>query len=99
MKYVAIAAGVLSLCVLTFWWTYVRAPSPDEVCRHKIELVMQEAKAGIDASALVDSLQKSCVKAAKQKIQLRGKIKYANYARCVAEAATLTQAETCSTGS
>jgi hypothetical protein len=99
MKYFAIAAGVFGLCILTFWFVYVRAPSPEEVCKHKIDLVMTEAKPGVDASALVETLQESCVKAARQKIQLRGKIKYANYARCVAEATTLTAAETCSTGS
>ena len=99
MKYVALSLAVLGLCILTFWLVYVRAPSPDEVCTHKIELVMAEVKPGIDASALVDSLKKSCVKAAEQKIQLRGKIKYANYARCVVGAADLMAAETCSTGS
>lgn len=99
MRYVALAIGVLGLCVLTFWLVYVRAPAPDEVCTHKIELVMQEVKPGIDASALVESLKKSCVKAAEQKILLRGKIKYANYARCVVAAEDLMAAETCSTGS
>ncbi len=99
MKYLGIAAGVFCLCILTFWFVYVRAPSPEEVCKHKIELVMQEAKPGLDATALLDTLQTSCVKAARQKIQLRGKIKYANYARCVAEAENLMVAETCSSGS
>lgn len=99
MKYAAIAAGVFALCIFAFWFAYVRAPSPEEVCAHKLELVQKEVPAGRDAGPLIASLQKSCVESAELKIQLRGKLKYANYARCVAEATDLAAAETCSTGS
>jgi hypothetical protein len=99
MKYAAIAAGVFALCILTFWAVYVRAPSPEEVCQHKIDLVLEEAPEGTNAEPLVASLQKSCVSSAERKIQLRGKLKYANYARCVVAATELGEAERCSTGS
>ena len=87
---------VLTLCAL--WFAFVRAPSPAVVCEHKIQLVMSEAK-GANAGPLLDSLSATCIAGAERRIKMRGKIKYANYARCVVGASSLEQAERCSTGS
>ena len=99
MKYAAIAAGVFGLCILTFWFVYVRAPSPEEVCEHKIVLAKAMATPDMNMAPLEASIRDRCVRAAKQKIQLRGKIKYANYARCVMQAQDFEAGERCSTGS
>lgn len=92
-----ITVVVLVVAVVVFWLGWVRAPSPQQVCKHKIELVI--ATAGEDqtegAGALVGQLEARCVAAAQRKIRLRGKIVYAQYAKCVVGATTLSDAERC----
>ena len=87
----------LAVAIFGFWLIFVRAPSPTEICKHKIELVLaevpQEQREGADA--LIAQLQIRCEEAANKKIQFRGKLVYAEYARCVAEAQTLGEAERC----
>ena len=98
LRKVALAVLAMSvLSILVFWLGWVRAPSPEQVCRHKIELVI--ATVGEDqtegAEALIGQLEAKCVEAAERKIRLRGKIVYADYAKCVIAAQTLTDAERC----
>ncbi|KIG13596.1 hypothetical protein DB30_07927 [Enhygromyxa salina] len=92
-----ILLGACGVGVLVFWLGWVRAPSPEQVCKHKIQLVHETV--GEDqtdgAEALVGQLEANCVIAAKRKIQLRGKIVWAKYAKCVTSAPTLTEAERC----
>ncbi len=95
-----IAWGLLALAVvasIVFWFGWVRAPSPQEICAHKVELVF--ATVGEDqregAEALAAQLEVQCVEAAKQKIQMRGKLVYAKYAKCVMAATSLDEAERC----
>lgn len=95
---VGIGVLVLSvISVLVFWLGWVRAPSPEQICKHKIELVI--ATVGEDqtegADALIGQLEGKCVTAAERKILLRGKIVYAEYAKCVMAATTLMDAERC----
>lgn len=95
---VSLAVLVLAVVsVFVFWLGWVRAPSPEEICRHKIELVIMTV--GEDqtegAEALIGQLEAKCVEAAERKIQLRGKLVYADYAKCVIAAQTLTDAERC----
>ena len=92
-----IGSLVVVFGIFVFWLGWVRAPSPQAMCRYKIELVI--ATAGEDqtegADALIGQLEAKCVAAAKRKIQLRGKIVYAKYAKCVTAATTLADAERC----
>ncbi len=96
-KIASLVFAGLALAIFGFWLIFVRAPSPQEICRHKIDLVLnevpQEQREGADA--LIIQLELGCVKAAEKKIQFRGKLKYAKYARCVAAAQTLGAAEGC----
>jgi hypothetical protein len=89
--------AVLAVAVIVFWFGWVRAPSPEQICRHKIELVVatvgEEQTEG--AEALVGQLEAKCVSAAQRKIKLRGKLVYAKYAKCVMAAQTLMEAERC----
>jgi hypothetical protein len=87
----------LAVAIFGFWLIFVRAPSPTQICEHKIQLVLnevpQEQREGADA--LIAQLQLRCEEAAKKKIQFRGKLVYAEFARCVAKAQTLAESERC----
>jgi hypothetical protein len=98
LRKVSLAVLVISVvAVLVFWLGWVRAPSPEQICKHKIELVI--ATVGEDqaegADALIGQLQAKCVAAAERKILLRGKLVYAEYAKCVMAAGSLMDAERC----
>jgi hypothetical protein len=98
LRKVAVAVLVLSVvAVLVFWLGWVRAPSPEQICKHKIQLVIETV--GEDqtegAEALIGQLEGKCVEAAERKILLRGKIVYADYAKCVMAATSLMDAERC----
>lgn len=92
-----ISVAVSALAVLVFWLGWVRAPSPEQVCKHKVSLVI--ATVGEDqtegADALIGQLEVKCVSAAERKIKLRGKLVWAEYAKCVTAAETLMDAERC----
>jgi len=89
--------AILVLATVVFWFGWVRAPSPEQVCRHKVELVF--ATVGEDqregAEALVSQLEVQCVDAARTKIRMRGKLVYAEFAKCVMAAGSLDEAELC----
>ncbi|NVB38441.1 hypothetical protein G6O69_11415 [Pseudenhygromyxa sp. WMMC2535] len=89
--------GLLSLAIFVFWLGWVRAPSPQELCAHKVQLVLDTAspEQSEGADALIMRLEISCVESVKRKIQLRGKLVYADYAKCVMTAQTLMDAERC----
>lgn len=84
-----LAGGCLTLVVALFtgWWLFVRAPSPAAVCEHIIAVTMRESAArdlSMDAEApLIERLRVRCIQHKVDKIQLRGRIKYARYAACV----------------
>lgn len=88
---------VSTLAVFIFWLGWVRAPTPTQICQHKIELVTntlgQDQSPG--AAALVSQLEANCVDGAEQIIRLRGKVVYAKYAKCVSAATSLAEAEQC----
>jgi hypothetical protein len=98
LRKVGLGVLVLSVvAVLVFWLGWVRAPSPEQICKHKIELVIDQV--GEDqtegADALVGQLEAKCVESAERKIKLRGKIVYADYAKCVMASTSLMDAERC----
>ncbi len=75
------------------WFAYVRAPGPQDVCRHIIEVTTREAAdqgvGGAGQDAVVAQLEESCVKQKVDKIQLRGRVVWAKYAKCVMQADSL----------
>lgn len=83
--------------IFVFWLGWVRAPSPHEICQHKVDLVFstvgEEQREG--AEALAGQLEVKCVEAAQTKIRMRGKLVYAKFAKCVMAAKTLDEAERC----
>lgn len=98
VRKVVIAVVLLSVvAVIVFWLGWVRAPAPEQICKHKIDLVLEtvgeQQREG--AEALIAQLELKCVTAAERKIQLRGKLVYAEYAKCVMAASSLMDAERC----
>jgi hypothetical protein len=89
--------AILALATVVFWFGWVRAPAPEAICRHKVELVVGTvgAEQAEGADALVSQLELRCVEGATTKIRMQGKLVYARYAKCVMAASTLDQAEQC----
>lgn len=91
----ALAAGSLAAVGLVFalWFVYVRAPGPHDVCRHIIEVTMRESAdqgvGGDGQNAVVSQLEERCVQQKLDKIQLRGRVVWARYAKCVMAASDL----------
>lgn len=85
----AFAVGCVGAVALLFglWFAFVRAPGPQEVCRHIIDVTMHEASdqdIGVEAQdAAIAQLEAKCVQHKLDKIQLRGRVVWAKYARCV----------------
>jgi hypothetical protein len=92
---------VLGLTVLLFalWWAFLRAPGPVEVCDHIVAVTLREA--GDQAlrddteARLIESTRDQCIEHKLDKLQLRGRIKYAEHAKCVVAAQTLSEIGRC----
>ncbi len=93
--------GVVILIIVGFltvvWFFMLRAPSPEVVCEHIVEISVAEAgdRSPNALDALVDQLRLTCTREKRTKLRLRGKYHYAEYAKCVMRANTLTEAEGC----
>lgn len=85
--------------IVTLWTIFVRAPSPVDVCDHIVDVTMSEAQAhGMSMqseASMLGGIKDSCVQHKLDKIQLRGRIKYATYAKCVLAAPDLQTIEAC----
>lgn len=97
LRVTAISIGLLACGLGLAWMVFVHAPPPEEVCRHKMQLVQAETRGGAEkaAEALLAKLERVCVENAERRIRLRNKINYKTYATCVLEADTLARAEGC----
>jgi hypothetical protein len=93
--------GTLGACILLFtlWWTFVRAPGPETVCRHIVTVTMQEAGQSelspMSQDALVRSLEDRCIQHKLDIVQLRGRVVYSKYAKCVLASSQLADIERC----
>jgi hypothetical protein len=97
-----LASGIVLAIVLLvtgFWLFFVRAPAPPLVCDHIIEVTLREAgQQGVSMETqadIVERLREQCIKHKIDKIQLRGRLKYADYAKCVVSKDTLGEIEHC----
>ncbi len=96
-KIVAGCLAGLAVLVFGFWLIWVRAPGPEEVCAYKIQLILDTTPADQreGADALIAQLELKCVEAAHTKIRLRGKLVWADYAKCVTASEDLMDVEDC----
>ena len=99
MKWFAGIVFLLGAVIFAFWVAYVRAPTPEEVCGHIMGVTVREAGevnlAPETRDTLIARLERDCIEHKRNKILLRGKIRYASYARCVVRAQTLRAIEDC----
>ena len=99
MKRFGIASFLFVGTLVLLWAIFVRAPGPEAVCEHIVEVTLQEASSAemsVESEAsLVSGLQERCIEHKLDKIQLRGRVKYAQYAKCVMAASTLLDVESC----
>ncbi len=99
MKRIGQASFLFVATLMVLWAIFVRAPGPQEVCEHIVKVTLEEASAAQmsadSEAALVAGLQERCVEHKLDKIQLRGRVKYAQYAKCVMSATTLADIEGC----
>lgn len=99
MKRIGQAVFLFVATLVTLWWIFVRAPGPQELCAHIVDVTMREAQAAQmnaeSEAALLTGLQERCIEHKLDKIQLRGRVKYAAYAKCVMAAQTLLDIESC----
>jgi hypothetical protein len=85
----ALAVGCVGAAALLFglWFAFVRAPGPQDVCRHIMQVTMREASQqdiGVEAQdAAMSQLEAKCIQHKLDKIQLRGRVVWAKYAKCV----------------
>lgn len=97
---IALWIVTLTVAVLVgLWMIYVKAPPPAAVCDHIAEVTMREsAERGMSAdsqASVLGGIQEGCIEHKLDKIQLRGRIKYASYAKCVVAADSLSAIEKC----
>ncbi len=92
-----LGAAIFCLTLVVLWFVFVHAPGPEAICTRLTELTVEEAGGANPQTtqALVDRLEARCVEDKRRIIQYRGKIEYAEYARCVMAAEDLTTAERC----
>jgi len=85
----ALTVGSLLALGLLFglWFAFVRAPPPQQVCSHIIDVTMRESAdqgvGGDGQDAVIGQLEQRCVQQKLDKIQLRGRVVWAKYAKCV----------------
>ena len=91
--------ATIAVLLIVLWRMYVTAPAPAAVCDHIIEVTLKEAgdqamTAGTQ-DTLLERLRQQCIQHKRDKIQFRGKIEYATYAKCVMAASELQAIESC----
>jgi hypothetical protein len=96
-----LSLGMLALTGLVFalWWRYVRAPVPERVCEHVVAASLQDAgdhQLAVDTRAkMAAMIEKRCHQLELDRIQLRGRLIYAEHAKCVMGASTLAEINRC----
>ena len=99
MKIAGIVVLVIVSTLFALWWAFVRAPSPEEVCAHIASVTRAEIEStGVSLeseAAVIEGIERGCVQHKLDKIQLRGRLKYAEYAKCVLAAETVSAIGKC----
>lgn len=99
LRIASLAIVVFVGTLFALWWAFVRAPGPAELCDHIIEVTVAEARqSDISQQAEADVVERTrqeCIAHKRDKIQLRGRIRYAQYAKCVMAAQTLEEIYGC----
>ncbi len=99
MKIASMVMLAIVLLLFGFWWGWRRWAGPEAVCDHIIAVTKTQAEdrsmevaAG---AALIQQMKERCMKHKLDKIQLRGRLVWATYARCITDADNLTDIGRC----
>lgn len=99
MKIASMVMLAVALLLFGFWWGWVRAPGPDAVCQHIIAVTKSEAEDRSMNSAteatLIEQMNERCIKHKLDKLKLRGRLKWADYARCIVRGESLAEIGQC----
>jgi hypothetical protein len=96
-----LSLSMLGMTALVFalWWSYVRAPVPERVCERIVGVSLQDASdrgLSVDSRAkMAEMIGKRCQKLELDRIQLRGRLVYAEHAKCVMAASSLAEINRC----
>ncbi|NUP06388.1 MAG: hypothetical protein HOW73_10055 [Polyangiaceae bacterium] len=83
-----VLVGLLGLAAFVFWFGWLRAPSPEEVCANLSEVMKKET--GVDPKGF----DKDCVK--KTQPPEFGRLPYAKRMKCLRDAKSAADIKTCS---
>lgn len=95
------SASVLGISIALFavWWLLLRAPTPAAVCDHIVQVTVREASDQAmnerSQQRLVETTMEQCIQHKQDKLLLRGRMKYASYAKCVMAADDLIEIGRC----
>lgn len=99
MKIASSVVLILVVALFGFWFGWVRAPGPEAVCEHIITVTKGEAEDRSlevqSEAALVQQMKERCMKHKADKLHLRGRLKWADYAKCVVASGNLTEISRC----
>lgn len=99
MKIASAVVSIIVALLFGFWWGWVRAPGPETVCEHIITVTKSEAEDRSlelqSEAALVQQMKERCMKHKLDKIQLRGRLVWAEYARCIVASEHLAEIGRC----
>ena len=96
-----LSLGMLGMTALLFalWWSYVRAPVPEQICMRVVGVSLQDAtdrELSVDTRAkMAEMIEKRCLALEHDRIQLRGRLVYAEHAKCVMAASSLAEINRC----
>lgn len=88
MRIAGIVMLVIVASLFVFWWGWMRAPAPGPLCDHVVEVTMHDS-ADLDPDTrarLIEATRVQCESLAYDKLKLRGRIKYADWAKCLLDA-------------
>ena len=99
MRIASIIVLAIVVMLFGFWFGWVRAPGPAEVCDHIIEVTKREAEDRSmqmeSEAALIAQMRGNCMRHKLDKIQLRGRLVWADYAKCITGATSLAEIGRC----
>lgn len=99
MRIASLVVLIIVAMVFGFWLGWVRAPGPGEVCDHIIEVTKREAEDRSmqmeSEAALIGQMRDKCMKHKLDKIQLRGRLVWAEYAKCITGSTSLDEIGRC----
>ena len=85
-KVIGALVGLIAIAAFVFWFGWLRAPAPEEVCAHMQAIATKEAGRAVPADPACPS---------RMKPPEFGRINYVKQMKCVMDASTLKDVKAC----